>query len=33
MIYINTYGGGIWHGPAKGDPKAIEDIITTALSY
>jgi photosystem II stability/assembly factor-like uncharacterized protein len=33
MIYINTYGGGVWHGPAKGDPKAIEDIITPALSY
>jgi photosystem II stability/assembly factor-like uncharacterized protein len=33
MIYINTYGGGVWHGPAKGDPIAIEDIITPALAY
>jgi photosystem II stability/assembly factor-like uncharacterized protein len=27
-IYINTYGGGVWHGPAIGDPKAQEDILT-----
>jgi photosystem II stability/assembly factor-like uncharacterized protein len=33
MIYINTYGGGVWHGPAKGDPNAIEDIITPVLTY
>jgi photosystem II stability/assembly factor-like uncharacterized protein len=33
MIYINTYGGGVWHGPAKGDPNAIEDIITPVLKY
>ncbi len=33
MIYISSYGGGVWYGPAKGDPNAIEDIITPALSY
>jgi photosystem II stability/assembly factor-like uncharacterized protein len=33
MIYINTYGGGVWHGPAKGDPNAVEDIITPVLAY
>jgi photosystem II stability/assembly factor-like uncharacterized protein len=33
LIYIATYGGGIWHGPAKGDPDAVEDIITPALAY
>jgi photosystem II stability/assembly factor-like uncharacterized protein len=27
-IYIDTYGGGVWHGPATGDPRAIEDILT-----
>ena len=27
-IYVITFGGGVWHGPAKGDPVAIEDIIT-----
>ena len=26
-IYITTYGGGVWHGPAKGDPRAVEDVI------
>jgi photosystem II stability/assembly factor-like uncharacterized protein len=25
MIYITTYGGGVWHGPAAGDPSALED--------
>ena len=25
-IYITTYGGSVWHGPATGDPKALEDI-------
>ena len=33
MIYIITFGGGIWHGPAKGDPNAREDITTPALSF
>jgi photosystem II stability/assembly factor-like uncharacterized protein len=27
-IYIVTFGGGVWHGPAKGDPGAKEDIVT-----
>lgn len=26
-IYITTYGGSVWHGPAAGDPSAIEDIV------
>jgi photosystem II stability/assembly factor-like uncharacterized protein len=25
MIYITTYGGGVWRGPAAGDPRALED--------
>lgn len=25
-IYITTYGGSVWHGPAEGDSKAMEDI-------
>ena len=25
-IYITTYGGSVWHGPAVGDPNAIADI-------
>lgn len=27
-IYITTFGGSVWHGPALGDPAAIEDTIT-----
>jgi len=27
-IFVITFGGGVWHGPAKGDPLALEDIIT-----
>ena len=33
MIYITTYGGSVWHGPATGDLSAREDITTPALSY
>jgi photosystem II stability/assembly factor-like uncharacterized protein len=25
-IYVMTYGGSVWHGPAKGDPAATEDV-------
>jgi len=32
-IYIITFGGGIWHGPANGDPNALEDIISPELAY
>jgi len=28
MIYITTYGGSVWHGPAAGDPSAPEDGLT-----
>ena len=31
MIYICTFGGTIWHGPAAGDPTAIEDIVTPIM--
>jgi photosystem II stability/assembly factor-like uncharacterized protein len=27
MIYITTFGGSVWHGPAAGDPSAPEDIV------
>ena len=27
QIYVITFGGGVWHGPAKGDEHAIEDIV------
>ena len=32
-IYIITFGGGVWHGPARGDQNAAEDIITPILAY
>jgi photosystem II stability/assembly factor-like uncharacterized protein len=32
-IFIVTFGGGVWHGPAKGDENAPEDIITPILAY
>ncbi|MGB9606801.1 MAG: WD40/YVTN/BNR-like repeat-containing protein, partial [Bryobacteraceae bacterium] len=31
-IYVTTFGGSVWHGPAKGDPLALEDIATPELS-
>jgi photosystem II stability/assembly factor-like uncharacterized protein len=27
-VYITTFGGSVWHGPAAGDPHAAEDIVT-----
>jgi photosystem II stability/assembly factor-like uncharacterized protein len=33
MVFIVTFGGGVWHGPAGGDPNAPEDILTPALAY
>jgi len=27
MIYVTTFGGSVWHGPAAGDPTAAEDIV------
>lgn len=32
-IYITTFGGSVWHGPAAGDPKAPEDIETPVLRF
>jgi photosystem II stability/assembly factor-like uncharacterized protein len=29
QIYINTYGGGVWHGPAAGAANSPETILTT----
>ena len=28
MIYVATYGSSVWHGPAQGDPEAVEDIVS-----
>ena len=32
-VYIITFGGGVWHGPSKGDEEALEDIVTPVASY
>jgi len=32
-VYIITFGGGVWHGPAKGDVNALEDIVTEQTMY
>jgi photosystem II stability/assembly factor-like uncharacterized protein len=32
-IYITTYGGGVWHGPADGDPSKAHDILTPSVSH
>jgi photosystem II stability/assembly factor-like uncharacterized protein len=33
MIFVTTFGGGTWYGPAKGDEQAVEDIVGPALRY
>ncbi len=32
-IFISTFGGGVWYGPATGDPSATEDIAGPELAY
>jgi photosystem II stability/assembly factor-like uncharacterized protein len=32
-IFITTFGGSVWYGPAAGDPDAPEDIMTPQISY
>jgi photosystem II stability/assembly factor-like uncharacterized protein len=27
LIYVTTFGGSVWHGPAAGDPQATEDVV------
>ena len=27
-VYITTFGGSVWHGPAEGDPNSQEDVVT-----
>ncbi len=31
-VYITTFGGSVWHGPAAGDPDAPEDIATPVVA-
>ena len=32
-VYITTFGGSVWHGPADGDPNAPEDIETSVVGF
>jgi photosystem II stability/assembly factor-like uncharacterized protein len=32
-IFVTTFGGSVWHGPATGDPAAVEDVVTPEISY
>ena len=32
-IFITTFGGSVWYGPAAGDPQAKEDIVTPLLKF
>jgi len=32
-VYISTFGGSVWHGPAAGDPGAAEDIVTPLSAW
>lgn len=27
-VYVTTFGGSVWHGPAAGDPTAVEDVVS-----
>jgi photosystem II stability/assembly factor-like uncharacterized protein len=29
-IYVTTFGGSVWHGPARGDPSATEDVVAAS---
>jgi hypothetical protein len=31
-VYVTTFGGSVWHGPAAGDPAAIEDVARDAAA-
>ncbi|MEO6187555.1 MAG: hypothetical protein ABIO82_03485 [Ginsengibacter sp.] len=32
-IFVITFGGGVWHGPAEGDKNSMEDIVTPVFRY
>ncbi|MCX6619726.1 MAG: hypothetical protein NTY38_01335 [Acidobacteria bacterium] len=33
MVFVTTFGGSVWYGPAAGDPSAVEDIVTPVVAY
>jgi photosystem II stability/assembly factor-like uncharacterized protein len=32
-VYITTFGGSVWHGPAAGDPRSPEDVLDQLLFH
>jgi photosystem II stability/assembly factor-like uncharacterized protein len=32
-VYVTTFGGSVWYGPALGDSNALEDIATPIVAY
>lgn len=32
-VFITTFGGSVWYGPAAGDPNAKEDIVTPQMKW
>ena len=32
-LFITTFGGGVWHGPATGDPNATQDIVSPKVQW
>ena len=32
MLFVTTFGGSVWYGPAAGDPAAVEDIVEPAAA-
>lgn len=33
MVFVTSYGSSVWYGPETGEPGAVEDIVTPAVSY
>ena len=33
QIYVTTFGGGVWHGPARGDPYAVDEISSSPVAH
>jgi photosystem II stability/assembly factor-like uncharacterized protein len=33
LIYITTFGGGVWHGPAVGDLSVVDEIATPVAAH
>lgn len=32
-IYVTTFGGGVWHGPARGDASAVDEIASHQVAH